>query len=295
MRGVLVLFAALVWVGAAAAQSPDAGERRPVIGAALAPAETRDDVAGVVTDVRPGYPAALAGLQVGDLIESVDGVALRSPADAAAALAAFGAADAPDTLRLGVLRAGAALSVDVTPWLTPDPARDAALFPYPDDAPPQTAFMARIADGDYAHVSPGRVFSAMRVFGLDDSLLNRRIAFRARVRSCGDIAALRGPAETPDAEISPGLELIPSLLFDPTAAAEQRTLCAAHFEASGLLYSSPLVVVAGRFVDDADAMLSEGGEIFLADAVLFDHATVSMGEEIVSFVELMARMGLFSP
>ncbi len=61
-----------------------ADEARPALGVVLAPARSRADSAGVrVAEVTDGSPAAKAGIEAGDRILSIDGVALKTePADA---------------------------------------------------------------------------------------------------------------------------------------------------------------------------------------------------------------------
>ena len=67
--------------------------------------------APLVDEVVPGKPAARAGVAAGDRIVAIDGVAVRSPADAAAFTNAH--ADVPITLRLA--RGGTQLDVALTP------------------------------------------------------------------------------------------------------------------------------------------------------------------------------------
>ncbi|HEY7704168.1 MAG TPA: trypsin-like peptidase domain-containing protein [Acidimicrobiia bacterium] len=64
----------------------------------------------VVTEIEPGTPAALAGLQTGDLVVSIDGEPVQSSLDLAAAVRS---ADPGDQVTLEVLREGQTVSVTV--------------------------------------------------------------------------------------------------------------------------------------------------------------------------------------
>lgn len=271
--------------------------RRPIVGLALEFVDGDDArSAGQIVAIEAGYPADLAGLQVGDLIVAVDGAPATSTQDLIDGIrAAAGGLDS-DSVEIGVVRAGEALSFDVAPWITPDPERDAALFPYPESQGPSTALLARIGLHDYELIAPPRVFSTLRAIGLDSSLNDRRIAFRVRLASCGELASLRRGALAPTADLSPELALTPSLLFDRARADAERAACDAYFEAHDLRFSTPVAVLAGRFVADVEGHFGDAGAtLFLTDAALFDQRHVTLGAEIVSLVELMARLGLFAP
>jgi regulator of sigma E protease len=66
----------------------------------------------IVANVKPGYPAAMAGIQAGDQVMSVDGVAVKNSVDLSKQIAA-GAAKSP-TLTLGILRDGKPMPIKVT-------------------------------------------------------------------------------------------------------------------------------------------------------------------------------------
>lgn len=72
----------------------------------------------VVTDVSVGGPAALAGIQVGDVVTAVDG---KQVADVAALSAAVSAHAVGDTIVVSVVHPGATAAVDVTATLTEKP------------------------------------------------------------------------------------------------------------------------------------------------------------------------------
>ena len=64
-----------------------------------------------IDDATPGGPAERAGLQAGDVVTKVDGKAITSPADVAAAIAD----DAPgDKVEVQVQRGGSKQSIEVT-------------------------------------------------------------------------------------------------------------------------------------------------------------------------------------
>lgn len=289
MRRVLVQAlrgaAAALLVGVALLASVTDAPARVLIGVTLG---EHADAAAVIQRVRAGYPADAAGLRRGDLIIEVDGV---PPAGAeAAARAITERSDGPT--RLLIRRDGAAFEATILPWATPDPTRDAALFPYPEDpeALAGTALRARIAERDYEIVSPAAVFTLARSFNADSSMVGRRVAFRARVMNCDMLAGapptLYQPGSSPLYEFSP----TQSLLFDPEAAAAEKARCDAYMDANGLKLSSPVVVIAGRFAVDENRVLSSGGPVLLVDAVLFDQNHVSLGSQVVGFVDVLERM-----
>jgi dienelactone hydrolase len=82
-----------------AAQAPDGGlPRRPSLGVGLGPHER----GAVVTAIVPGSAAEAEGIATGDVINAVDGAAVRQPADVIAAVAHHAAGD---SIRLEIIRA----------------------------------------------------------------------------------------------------------------------------------------------------------------------------------------------
>lgn len=273
---------AFLAVCVACALSAGPASARTLIGVTLvehrqAPAE--------IQRVRAGYPASAAGLRAGDLILEVNGVA---PIGAeAAARAITSTEDGPTQLQ--IRREREVFEITILPWSTPNPALDEALFPYPDPAPVGSTLRARIAERDYEVVTPNAVFTLSRSIGSDRAMLGRRVAFRARVMNCDVVSgappALYQPSSSPLYEFRP----IQSLLFDPVAAEEERAKCDRYMRANGLDLSSPIVVVAGRFVLDEERVFSHGGPVLLVDAMLFDNNHVSLGAQVVGFVDVVER------
>ena len=290
------LFAFLAVLGVAAAPSGGAGAK-PLIGVSLI---EHDQAAAEVYRVRPGFPAARAGLEEGDLILDVDGVELKSAEDVAAAISkAIEWSEDGKTegvaKSLHVRRGDETFYLVIRPWITPNAALDAELFPYPSPSVSEsgTALKARIADRDYDIVSAQAVFTLLRSIGVDNSFQGRRVAFRARVLNCDQLAG--GPTELAQPGSSPLYTFTPaqSLLFDPKAAEVERLKCETYFDQNNLDLSSPIVVIAGRLTTDEKAVMSQGGPILLVDAVLFDNSHVTLGDQVmglVQFVDQMVRM-----
>ncbi len=280
-----VLAAALLTALVLAASAVAPAAARVLIGVTLI---EHDRAPAEIQRVRAGYPAAAAGLRPGDLVLEVNGAAPDGAEATARAITASG--DEPVLLVLR--RGGERVEATILPWATPDPERDAALFPYPapEDAPIGTSLRARIAERDYDIVSPEAVFTLERAFGADQAMIGRRVAFRARAINCDAIAGapptLYPPNNSPLNEFRPAQ----SLLFDPRAAEAERARCEAYMRERGLDLSSPVVVVAGRFVLDEGRVFSSGGPVLLVDAVLFDNTHVSLGMQVIGFIDVLERI-----
>lgn len=275
----LLVAAAALFLATAAAAGP-----RYLIGVGL----SGDDEAGVsVSHVEPGSPAATAALEAGDRILQVNQAEIAAPEQVIAALQ--GRESGVSLLR--VKRGETVFFAPVRPERWPDPDRDAALFPYQDDAgAPRSALSARIAGRDYPVLESAEVFNWAKMLGVDAP--TGRVAFRARLARCGDLATLRGVVQQPGAGLLYPIRSARSPLFDFDVAQAEKAACEAYMEANGLSWSSPRVVIAGRFVDDAEARVSEGGMVLLVDAALFDHGHVTLGEQLWSAVQLVESVGL---
>ena len=86
----------------------------------------------IVAELRPGTPAEAAGLRLGDVILSLDGETVGGPADLSKAV---GERDPGDRVRLGVLRDGDDLDIDVALAALPGSEtapREVAGMPVPD-------------------------------------------------------------------------------------------------------------------------------------------------------------------
>ena len=86
----------------------------------------------IVAELRPGTPAQAAGLRLGDVIRSLDGETVGGPADLSKAV---GERDPGDRVRLGVLRDGDDLDIDVALAALPGSEtapREVAGMPVPD-------------------------------------------------------------------------------------------------------------------------------------------------------------------
>lgn len=257
---------------------------KPLIGVTLV---EHKGAAAKVKRVRAGYPASSAGLRAGDLIVAVGGAA---PDGAAATARAIGDSADGAPLRLKIQRRNKTLSVVLAPWASPDPKRDAELFPYPLKPVEGSALKARIDGRDYEVTSSDLVFTFGRAVGSDASFLGRRLTFRARVMNCDQLAGaprrLFQPSASPLFEFEPAQ----SLLFDPKRADAQRQRCVTYMRQRNLSLSSPVVVVAGRFAYDQSGLFSKGGSVFLVDAILFDNNHVSLGGQVVGLVDMIERV-----
>ena len=105
--GLAALAASTIGVGVIAAQDTTTTVTRNWLGAHV----DEEDGALVVERVNADSPAADAGVEVGDVIVSLDGVTLATFADLRDAVQA---ADAGATVALGVERDGESLDIDVT-------------------------------------------------------------------------------------------------------------------------------------------------------------------------------------
>lgn len=284
--GLLTMVAAALFMGGLAAQLGVAqAEPKPILGAMLAgkPGETV-----TIFSVQKGFPAALGGLREGDEILALNDVELDDPAEMATIVREQGG----EISMFRVRRDTEELFVAVKPWMTPDPGRDAELFPYAEDdeGAPTSALAARIDGRDYPLIERGGVFKLERFLGLEAP--KGRVAFRARVETCDEIERLAGPIAQPTGDPMHRLTSVRSLLFDFDLARAERVACVAYMRKNDLSLSSPVVVIAGRFVEDAAAAYSSGGSMLLIDAVKFDHRHVTLGERLVSVFTLMGETGL---